>query len=441
VLDREKHGALEQANLTAYDQSEQEIDRKFNDMLAAANPESAETFFGETTNKLAELNQQYLAYASISERINKKKYEFTQWHNRFQEAGQKYQELKSRVATAVNNNQFDTALKLIADFMANWKNTIYDGQAKAYLQETERLAEKSFSDVWKQVGTLINNGALVEAQNLLNKIAGTYGVETIEKTINEKLDWFRTQAGTIKERLLAKEALKYPATYITLYWLLQRGLFDELDKKRLEAEAQYQTKEWQDALSRIEVSIDSEENIFKQYIARLSKNETNQRLLQNKEIVAIDNGVIKFKDDRIKVAWPDISAGDWAQAISTAWNLSAQEYYDLGILCMRRGGLDKKAEECFDAAKVKSTEHTFRASVDKCKKQLDTLRKTREDEAAALKERAERFFNARKYTQALDGWSLLKSRFRDTAAYSDNKINIEKHIGECEKNIINNPVK
>ena len=106
--------------------------------------------------------------------------------------------------------EFRVALGFITNFLRNpaYKDTVYDNIAKNYYAETEKVVEKTFVETMQEINALIEKEELLKAWQSLSKIKGTYGIEWIEKQINDKLNYIDTQKNKIDRRLLEKESRK-----------------------------------------------------------------------------------------------------------------------------------------------------------------------------------------------------------------------------------------
>lgn len=431
--EKEQQILLEKENLKLYSKLEKEIEERFEMMLLTSNLESVEIFMSETSKKLDEFGQANSGFSSITNMIKSKKDYFSQWHAKFQKAGEKYHNLKNEIENFVSNDQFKAAFELIIKFRNNkdYHNTIYDNIVRDYYKEIEGTAGRSFQAVMQQIDALIKQDLLNEAYQLVLKISGSYGVESIENKINDKIEWFNNQEVKVKmhQQLLDKDSAKFTETYLSLLWFLQDGQFDELNAKQQEASSQFYTKEYKENYSNFIFFIESERNILKDFINKLA--EGNNLTLRGKEVLSINDGLINFKGGG-SLKWEELTALDWAVGISNGWKLTAKQYFDLAILCIKRGGLDTKAEDYFKSAMNNEPDNKKRALMNKYRQQIPLLKKERDEkESVQIKAEAEKLFNARNYSLALKGFLLLKYRYWNTDTYRNEISLIEKRIAEC----------
>ncbi|MFH1229961.1 MAG: FHA domain-containing serine/threonine-protein kinase [Planctomycetota bacterium] len=431
--DREQQILLEKKNMALCSKLEEDIDERFQKMLLTSNLELVGIFMKDANKKLDEFGQANSVFPSITGRIKSKKDYFSQWYAQFQKAGERYLNLKKEVETFVNNDQFESAFKLIIRFRNNkdYHNTIYDNITRDYYKDIEKTADRSFQAVMQQIDAFINQDLLNEAYQSLLKILGSYGVESIENKIKEKMEWFKSQEVKMHKQLLDKESAKFTEIYLSLLWFLQAGQFDELNATQQEANSQFQTKEYKDTYSDFIFFIESEKNILKEFINKL--NEKNTLTLRGKEVLSINNGLINFRDSA-PLKWEELTALDWAVGISNGWKLTARQYFDLAILCIKRGGLDTKAEEYFRLAINVGQDNKIKALINKYKSQIPKLKKERDgEESVRIKEESDKLFDERNHSLALKGYLLLKYRYWNTGAYIKDRNFIEKRITECER--------
>jgi serine/threonine protein kinase len=431
IEDKEQQVLLEKKNLEAYLKLEKEIDERFEKMLLTSDLELVDAFMNDTNKKLDEFNQLSLSFPSITGRIKNKKDFFAKWHGQLQKTGEKYQALKNEVNSFVGNDQFEAAFKLIIKFRSNkdYHNTIYDNIAKDYNAEIQKSAENSFRASMQQIEALINQDLLNESQQLLLKIAGTYGVESIESKIKEKIEWFKSQEGRMHQQLLDKDATKFTEIYLSLLWFLQAGQFDELEIKQQEAVSQFSTKEYQETYSNFIFFIDSEKSILKDFINKI--NEKNTLTLRGKEVLSVNNGVFNLKESS-PLRCEEFTALDWAVGISNGWKLTAKQYFDLAILCLKRGGLDSKAKDYFEESANRTSDNKTKAVANRYKAQIAALKRDRDaKESIQVKEDADKIFTDKNYSLALRGYLLLKYRYWNTNAYLKDKKLIEDRITDC----------
>jgi hypothetical protein len=281
----------------------------------------------------------------------------------------------------------------------------------------------------QQIETLFNQDLLNEAQQLLLKIVGTYGVESIESKIKEKMEWFKSQESRMHQQLLDKDATKFTEIYLSLLWFLQAGQFGELEIKQQEAISQFFTKEYQETYLNFIFFIDSEKSILKDFINKI--NEKNTLTLRGKEVLSVNNGVFNLKESS-SLRCEEFTALDWAVGISSGWKLTAKQYFDLAILCLKRGGLDSKAKDYFEESANRTSDNKTKAVANRYKAQIAALKRDRDvKESVQVKEDADKMFADKNYSLALRGYLLLKYRYWNTNAYLKDKKFIEERITDC----------
>lgn len=429
--EKEQQILVEKRNLEVYAKLEEGIDERFEKMLLTSNLEAVGIFMSETNKKLDEFGQASSSFSSITSRIKSKKDNLSKWYAQFQKAGEKYRNLKSEVENLVSNDQFEVAFKLIIKFRNNtdYHNTIYDNIVQDYYKEIEKTAGRSFQAIMQQIEALINQDLLNEAYQLLLKIAGSYGVESIENKIKEKLEWFKEQEARMYQQLMNKDSAKFTEMHLSLLWFLQDGQFDELNAKQQGASSLFYTREYQEDYSNFIFFIEAEKNILKEFINKL--NEENTLTLRGKEVLSINDGLIHFKGSG-SLKWEELTALDWAVGISNGWKLTAKQYFELAILCIKRGGLDTKAEEYFKSAINIGPDNKTKALISKYRQQIPSLKKDRDEkESVQIKGQSDKLFDEKDTSLALKGYLLLKYRYWNTSVYMKDKSFIERRIADC----------
>ncbi|MBI4739701.1 hypothetical protein HY772_09275, partial [Candidatus Woesearchaeota archaeon] len=135
---------------------------------------------------------------------------------------------------------------------------------------------------------------------------------------------------------------------------------------------------------------------------------------------------------RITSKWEEIPASELYTVIIQGWNLTKQNYLELGVLALKRGNLTKEARTCFDKA---TEEPTIEPVVNKYRQQAKYEKKTRDNDSRKIYTQANNAFNSNNYQTALEGFYLLKYRYSDTKAYKENDADIRTKISQCEKAI------
>jgi hypothetical protein len=163
--------------------------------------------------------------------------------------------------------------------------------------------------------------------------------------------------------------------------------------------------------------------------------------IQDREISSIDtkNGIIYFnvKEDAVRKFY-DISIRDWEICLTNSWTMDARDYFDMGIFCIYRGGNIPKAEEFFNKSRDRSPNKELQELLkqywpNRSKDKLEELKKDREEEAELIKQVADKLYDNKQQSQALESFQLLRYRYSNTSVYTTNKITIDTKINILTK--------
>jgi len=435
--ERDRQRSQENEVLTACGHLENKIDAKHKEILSSTDVNLAQEFVKDSSAELDNFSSQYPRFTSVKGRVETKKTNLIRWSDSVKTTGEKYASLKEQTENPVKNEKFAQTLRTISAFADNpaYQNTIYDNIAKDYYRQVESLAEKSFSGLILKVEDLKDKGQLTEAQKLLSAAKGAYGVEKIENRIKDYLEWFDGQKGEIYQQELRKEAAIFPQYLMSLSWFLQSGQFDEWVKTESQVKSVFQTREYQEKFAQYFSLMKMEKGLIDRFIGRFGERKLNRPVLQGREISSIDAkaGIIYFNvTDNISqraVKFQEISIRDWELCLTNAWDLDARDYFDLGMLCIYRGGNIPKAEESFNKTLQKKPNRELQDLLKQYRPRdkLEELKKSREDEAEMFKQIAEKLYND-KQTGALDAFQLLRYRYVNTLVYTNNKTSIDTKI-------------
>jgi len=438
VIDEKKSQETQEKDaLAEYDKLKDDINRSFEILFSGTDTGVAEVLTKESIGKLDTLDRKYSVFASVADLVYKKKTDIQRWYAKFQEVGQKYKNLQNRVESCVVEEQFDIALQQIRKFIDNpeYKNTIYNNVANDYYKKTERDAEKAFKNIMKRVDDLISVENFIQAEKLLVESQGNYGIESIEQEIKNKLNWFKAESSFIHNRMLEKESEKITGAYISLLFLVQKGFLDKVEMETKNVGLQFQTAEYKKKMMDFIGLIVAEKNIIKKFIRRLNEGTTYHKKIGGKNIVFITNGLVTLEGDPKSIEWEKITARDWEVAISTAWDLTPDDYMDLGVLCAKRGGLPKAKEYFNTASKTKDNLETKRRA-QKYEQGVAAMIASRNEEVIYILEESEKLFAKQKYSDAIRGFWLLKTRYSNIIAMDKNTLSlVTQRYGECEKGI------
>ncbi|MEK7309846.1 MAG: FHA domain-containing serine/threonine-protein kinase [Planctomycetota bacterium] len=433
--ERDRQRSQENEVLAACGQIENKIDIKHKEILSATDVNLAQEFVNESISQLDSFSSQYPRFTQVKDRVETKKTNLIKWFDSVKATGDKYQTLKEQAENYVKGEQFALALKAINAFSENpsYQGAVYDNIAKNYYREMESRAEKSFSDLKLKVEDLKAKEQLTEAQKLLSAVQASYGVEKIEQQIKDYLDWFKGQQGKIYQLALQKEAERFPQYLASLFWLLQSGQFDEWHKRESQVNTQFQTREHREKCAQYLSLMKMEKRIIDRFVERLGKREIGRPVLQGREISSIDtkNGIIYFnaKEDAVRRFY-DISIRDWEICLTNAWELDARDCFDLGMFFIYRGGNIPKAEDFFNKSLTKKPNREVQELLKQYrpKDKLEELKKSREEEAELVKQLAEKFYDNKQQSQALESFQLLRYRYVNTLVYTNNKTAIDTKI-------------
>ena len=439
--ENERQHSQENEVLDAFKQLDSRIDARRKEILAATDATQAENFLKESLDELDNFSSQYPRFTQVKERVENKKTALSRWFNSVQATGEKYQALVQQADNLAREKKFAQALREIKAFSGNpaYQDTLYDNSAKNYYREIEARAEKSFADLKLQLDDLKAKDQLTEAQKLLSAVQGSYGVERIEQQIKNDLDWFTGQRDKIYQMKLQKETELFPQYLASLFWLLQSGQFDEWNKKETQVKTVFQTRECQEKLAPYISMMKMEKRIIDRLVDRLGKRQIDRPMLQGREVVSIDikTGIIYLNDQKYPIRrFHDISIRDWEICLTSAWELDAWDYFDLGMFSIYRGGNILKADEFFTkslANRAKLSKQSDRELQELLKQyrpkdKLEELKKNREEEAELIKQVAEKSYDNKQQSQALESFQLLYYRYGNTAVYTNNKIAIDTKI-------------
>ncbi|MBI5778553.1 MAG: protein kinase [Planctomycetes bacterium] len=437
--EKEKQRLLADEVLASLGQLESRINASLKVILESAGEGDAlnlaQEFVKNSSAELDKFSSQYPRFTSVKERVETKKTVLIKWLDSIRATGEKYQSLKEQSEISVKSERFAQALKSITAFADNpaYQNTVYDNIARNYYRQVESQAKKSFSGLLLRVEDLKDKGQLTEAQKLLSAARSTYGVEEIENRIKDYLDWFDGQKGEIHKQELQKETAIFPQYLTPLFWFLQSGQFDEWAKAESQAKSTFQTREYQEKFAQYLSLMKMEKGLIDRFIDRFEKRKLDRPVLQGKEISSIDakSGLIYFTlKDSPPLKFQEISIRDWEICLTNSWDLDARDFFDLGMLCIYRGGNILKAEESFNKALQKRPNRELQDLLKQYRPRdkLEELKKGREDDAELVRQLAEKLYDNKQQPQALDAFQLLRYRFVNTLVYTNNKTAIDTKI-------------
>lgn len=435
----------EQETLTTLEKLIIQIEVRQKKLQELADLKGLESFISQETNKLDNFSRQFPRFTAITERVESQKTALSRWHERTVSAGEKYRILEHHIEDLIRQRKFAIALKdtqVFADNIAN-HNTIYDNLALALHQKLESLAKASFNNLTAQLTKLKDQENWSEALKVLETASGTYGLSYIENSITNELAWFKTQRENLYQQNPHKEAVLFPFYLSSLFWSLQSGQFDDWENKIRLIDSEFRTKEYQDKLASYIGEMRFEKGIIDRFIERFNQRRIDQPTIQGRRISGIDtaNGVIYLDasgpaNQRL-VKFHETSIRDWELCLSGAWNFDAKDFFELGFFCIYRGGNVIKAEEFFDksnklihAAPDKLTIKPIQELLIKYrpKAKLEELKTDRESQAEMFKEVAEKLYEDKLSTQAIETFQLLRYRYSNTFFYVQNKIGIDTKI-------------
>ncbi|MDI6732524.1 MAG: FHA domain-containing serine/threonine-protein kinase [Planctomycetota bacterium] len=416
------------------------LKEKFNttskEVIAGADIQRAEIFVNSSINQLEDFKRQYLRFQSVTDAVDESKRNLSNWYKSVLQAGEKYQNLKGQVESSITNEQFGVGIQLIKQFIENpnHKNTVYDNIAKNYLAEIKSRAERSFLALMKKVEELKSKNQLIEVHKLLRDAQGFYGIEEIENIIQKELQEVESNPNYIALVLKGEETV-FTENMAGLFWMLQGGQFSTWDKTKVEALSKLKAQEFRDEFSNAVDFMEMEKNILVKFIDKLSKGEFAGKdiLLLNKEVSHITNDEISFKGKASPMKLYEMSGLDWVNCISApAWDLTAKDLVELGILSVKRAGNTTKAGELFKKARLKKLDKEtsaflkrYNPAKDDFNKRLEELKNAREREASLFKKEADRLYNNRQFPSSRTIYLLIKHRYTNTLTYLSNKNEID----------------
>jgi serine/threonine protein kinase len=440
ALQEQEHSALE-----SLVQLELRIEAHLSELRAQSNPTPVEKFVSESVAQLSDFSRQFPRFPAVAERVESKKTALGKWYKQVLASGDAYQALVRQSDDLVRQGRFAAALKSIRAFIDNpaYHQSVYDNAALDFYRSLESAADSSFADFMSRVSALKELSKLSEALGLLESAAGSYGLPRIENRIKDELAWFKTQQEALYRQSLQKESELFPAFLASLFWSLQSGRFDDWEHKASLIDLEFQTKEYHAKLAEYAAEMRFEKGIIDRYVERFNQRRIDQPIIQNREIFGIDtaNGIIYLKASGLTpqrlVKFQETSIRDWELCLSNAWSFDARDYFELGFLCVYRGGNTAKAEEYFEKANAliykAADKRALRTISDllvkyRSKPKLAELKNNRERDAALFKQAADALYESRQPARALEAFQLLRYRYSNTVFYAEHKTSIDSRI-------------
>jgi serine/threonine-protein kinase len=398
-------------------------------------PNFIEQFLAE----LAQIEEKYPG-TPAADSAAKKKVELEPWYDRFNQAAEAFEKTEKEVKEQVENEQFRRAYKAIESFAKNpaYKDTGYDTRVNDLSQTVDKAAGKAFDYLMKRVDNLIEEKKYAEAKKLLTSAANSFGHPKLEKQIQDKIesvDRLQDLADEeLKERGAKQDEEKFQPMVIPLLWNLHTGQFKNINMQA--PDALFVTKDYQEKWREVIEQITLEKNILTEFMERVNTNRMPNRLHKEKYLMSVDErGIVASINEKPgtnfrTLKWEDLSATEWYSLLRNGWDLSKKNKIELGVLCMRRGGLFAEAGVCFTAV---INDPDVGALADKYQQLLKDEKKRWEKEAKQIFQQGDSWRTNNKKPEALVAFNLLKSRYSDTRYYEKNETDIKKYIIECRK--------
>ena len=429
----------EKGALDAFDTINKDIEENYNRFVKTGSVTDVPKFMEKSLAELAQIEEKYPG-TPAADSAAQKKINWEQWYDRFKQASDAFEKTEKEVKDQIDNEQFRRTYKLIDVFAKNpvYKNTGYDTRVNDLIRKVDEKAGIAFKYLMKRVDDLIRQKTFDEAKKLLTSAAGSFGIAQLEKQIQEKIE---TVDRLLEDQQIMDTELKakldeenFQVMIIPLLWDLHTGQFKNINIRA--ADSLFVTREYQEKWQEIIEQVSLEKNILAEFAERLNNNKLVARLHKNKYLMSADErGVVASINDKpntnsMTFKWEDLATSDWYNLIRNGWELTKKNKVELGVLCMKRGGLIDEAGACFTGA---INDPDAGALAEKYQKFLEGEKKRREKEAKQIYQQGESLFKDNKKPDALLAFSLLKYRYGSTRYYDKNETDIKNYIIQCKK--------
>ncbi|MFA5794260.1 MAG: FHA domain-containing serine/threonine-protein kinase [Candidatus Brocadiia bacterium] len=416
------------------------IEQKLNEIIRALNTADVSSLIDGFSEELNQMSEKY-TNTPAAEQAKNRKNELDEWYTRFSRAEEEYTKIEKEVREHVRNKHFNLGLKLAQNFPKNpnYKNTIYDKMADDLILYVEKETEIAFGYLLTQVDDLLNKKSFTEAKNVLTTASDSFGIPLLESKIKEKIQQINAlleeQAITNLSEDRKKDEAKFPPLFVNNLWYLQIGQFQSINLSS--GESLFKSKEFQERWEEAKEAVTLEKNILEEFVTRLKDSRMNARLFRGKYLQTADEkGLMTSIDtnptspNTMVFKWEDVTAQEWYTLIRAGWGLSKKNELELGVLCLRRGYMEKEASECFANA---LTDSKLEQTAVKYQKMIKADKKNRTKEAEAIFNYGAKLLNEKKNSEALIAFSLIKSRYSDTKFYKANEQSIKSNIQQSKQ--------
>ncbi|MFH1227416.1 MAG: FHA domain-containing serine/threonine-protein kinase [Planctomycetota bacterium] len=416
------------------------IEQKHREIIRTRNTADVFTFIDSALGDLDKLAEKYAGTPAASLAKNRKK-ELDNWYARFSQAEEAYSKIEKEVREHVDNKHFGLGLRLIQGFCKNstYKDSIYDKKAEQLIQDVEKDAFIALSYLFTQFDDLMDKKSYTEAKALLVTAVDSFGIPQLENQINEKIKQVNKlideQALSNYETERKNDEAKFPLLNISNLWYLQIGQFNKINLKP--GKSIFHSKDYQITWDTVNEAIILEKSILEEFAGRLNDARLNSRLFRGKYLRSADEkGLMASIDidptspNTMVFKWEDLSALELHDLIRAGWLLTKKNELELGVLCLKRGYLDEKANNCFTNA---LSEPTLEPTVIRYQTMIKSDKKNRFKEAEKIYAFGTGLLADKQYLDALLAFSVIKSRFNDTKFYKDNEQSIKSNIQQCKQ--------
>ena len=376
------------------------------------------------------------AGTSSAENAEEERKQVRLWGDRFENAGNKYDELEKTVNNDLELGNFAKVLKLLNDFVADerYAGFLYDKSAFALISKAKGKAESDSLVFFDGITSLVKSDSLENALKMLKEKKGYYGLPEIEVKINEKIEEIERTIQSRQEgeyqRLLGADQRIFLPTYIDTLVLVQKGRFD--DAQKLITGIRVQTDYYKNRVKNTSYEISAEHDVIGFIILNSLRIVKAKKKIRNQRITKIgEEGVIDAQGKIIP--WNETTTAEFCDLINNkGWILSNTENLKLAVVCMKRSGMLKEANDFLVKSKAGNQDKQELAIIDNYMALLKDEKSFREKDAESIFKQAESYYYARQNFNALKCFVLVQSRFSDTDFYKNNSKLIEEMIQKCK---------
>jgi hypothetical protein len=392
-------------------------------------------FISKWVNTWTKFHADFTATGSV-ENAEEEMKQIKLWGERFENTRSKYDELKKTVNNDLELSNFPKVFKLLNDFVTDerYAGFLYDKSAYALISNAKNRAESDSRTFFDVINNLVKRDSLEEGLKLLKEKKGYYSLPEIETKIDEKIAGIEQIIKSRQEgeyqRLLAADQRVFLPTYIDTLALVQKGRFD--DAQKLINGIQEQTDYYKNRVKNTYFEINAEHEVIDFIILNSLRIIKAKKKIRNQKITKIgDEGIVDAPGKVIP--WSEVTTAEFCELLNNKnWPLSHTENLKLGVVCMKRSGMMKEANDFLVKSKTDNPDKQELLIIDKYLLFLKDEKILREKDTEYIFNQAESYHNAKQNFNALKCFILIQSRFSDTEFYKNNSKVIEEMIERCK---------